>query len=382
MVVVIVCATIVVLAVMLVPLLVIKQRSGSNMQSDIVPQTGPKTPDANMFIANVFMDDNAYALPMNEDNVKIEQTGSNDKCTMFKNDSLGVTTTVPLKKEWTFGTSNYKRFYTAAEAPVFQHELLSAVHNLLKLYATRINPTIDPKTVSVGVKGFMAKIQDDAFQHKYCKEALQNDVASVAEYLWTSGKEHDIVKRAELCSVLNAVIRDDIAEEIAVAATIFRSINIRRINRPQKKGVQVDVQTYPPKGETWRGGGFREQCTEFFKSVKGKKYRVPGFLATSSNKMVADQFAFKADKNHPCAIWRIKFDKRGKKKPQYRVQHMTFVQKTLIPGEHEYLFAPYSVFTLTSVKWSDKRSEPHEFTIQSVLDNKVEDENLPLAPWY
>ena len=156
---------------------------------------------------------------------------------------------------------------------------------------------------------------------------------------------------------------------------------MRLINR-NGKGVDVDVQTYPPKGETWRGGGFREQCAEFFRNLKGKKYRVPGFLASSSVETVASQFAFCADKNHPCAIWRIKFDKRGKKNPRYRVQHMTFVQKTLIPGEHEYLFAPYSVFTLTSVKWSDKRSEPHEFTIQSALDNKEEDKNLPLAPWY
>merc|ERR1719480_447233 len=101
-------------------------------------------------------------------------------------------------KEWTFGTSNYKRFYSTTEAPDFQHELLGVVHNMLKLYATRMNPTIDPKIVSVGVKGFMAKIQDDAFKNN---EALQNDVAAVAEYLWTSGKKHDIVRRAELCSV-------------------------------------------------------------------------------------------------------------------------------------------------------------------------------------
>jgi hypothetical protein len=62
---------------------------------------------------------------------------------------------------------------------------------------------------------------------------------------------------------------------------------------------------------------------------------------------------------------------------------MSFVSKTLIGGENEYLFAPYSVFTLVSVKWSAKELIfPHEFTILAARDNKEEDEDLPLAPWY
>ena len=61
---------------------------------------------------------------------------------------------------------------------------------------------------------------------------------------------------------------------------------------------------------------------------------------------------------------------------------MAFVSKTLIAGEREYLFAPYSVFTLVSVKWSAKLIKPHEVTIRSALDNKEEDEDLPLTPWY
>ena len=61
---------------------------------------------------------------------------------------------------------------------------------------------------------------------------------------------------------------------------------------------------------------------------------------------------------------------------------MTLVSKTLISGELEYLFAPYSVFTLVSVKWSDELVKPHKFTLRPVIDNKLEDEELPLAPWY
>ena len=86
---------------------------------------------------------------------------------------------------------------------------------------------------------------------------------------------------------------------------------------------------------------------------------------------------------HPRAIWRVTFDPRGILDPDYRVKHMSFVSKTLIAEEAEYLFAPYSVFTLVSVKWSAaKVIKTHEFTIRAAHDNKEEDENLPLTPWY
>ena len=109
---------------------------------------------------------------------------------------------------------------------------------------------------------------------------------------------------------------------------------------------------------------------------------MPGFLATSNQQSVAAAFVHKYNTDHPAAMWRVKFDKRGKKKPQYRVQHMSFVSNTMIADEFEYLFAPYSVFTLVSVKWSDKLRKPHQFTILAAPDNREEDENLPLAPWY
>ena len=50
-------------------------------------------------------------------------------------------------------------------------------------------------------------------------------------------------------------------------------------------------------------------------------------------------------------------------------------------GEGEYLFTPYSVFTVRKVKWSDDRTEPHSITIAAALDNALEPDDLPLAPW-
>lgn len=244
----------------------------------------------------------------------------------------------------TFATSNYKRFYDTVKPAAFQHYLLSAVNDTLKHFAKRINPARD-------------------------QQELENDVDELMK----------VIKDMELCSVLNAVIRDDIAAEIEAAAIIFRTINSRRTKRVSDSTIDT---SYPHNGETWRGGSFRREHRAFFERMERQQYRVPGFLATSSKRSVAAKFAFDPDSAHPCAIWRVLFDPRGEEQPQYRCRHMTFVSKTLFENEHEYLFAPYSVFTVLFIKWSDDLHQPHEISIQAAVDNKDEDENLPLTPWY
>lgn len=283
---------------------------------------------------------------------------------------------VPLN-ERTFATSNYKKLYLGSKVPDFQHEVLSAVHNVSSLYAIRLNPTQDQGEVMKHVTKFMEKIQTDAFQNI---DELEKDVSSTAEYLWTSGKTHQVFNNRELCSILNAVIRDDVEQEVEAAVAFIRGLNSRRIVR--MKGASLNEQAFPLNGKTWRGGGFNDEHRPFFNRLKRQKYRVPGFLATSNDKMVAFEFAFKADKTKPCVMWCIKFDPKGKHNHKFRVKHMTFVSKSLIPGEGEYLFAPYSVFKLLSIKWSAELSEPHEITIRPALDNKIEEEHLPLTPWY
>ena len=52
----------------------------------------------------------------------------------------------------------------------------------------------------------------------------------------------------------------------------------------------------------------------------------------------------------------------------------------LYKGEH--LFSPYSVFTVTAVKLSENILDAHEISIEAAMDNKLEGEDLPLAPWY
>merc|ERR1712224_259604 len=150
---------------------------------------------------------------------------------------------------------------------------------------------IEETALESGVKGFMEKIQHDAFKND---QALKNDIS---------------------------VIRDDVENEIKAAILFFRSINTRCVRR-NSTGASISEQSYPPNGETWRGGGFRQQHRSFFQSIKGQKYRVPGFLATSSKRSIAVGFLYKLDSKQPRALWRILFDRRGEKHVEYRVRHM------------------------------------------------------------
>jgi hypothetical protein len=53
-------------------------------------------------------------------------------------------------------------------------------------------------------------------------------------------------------------------------------------------------------------------------------------------------------------------------------------------SEAEYLWAPYSTFTVQSFERSADRNylNPHRLTVTAAVDNLFEPEDLPLAQWY
>ena len=56
------------------------------------------------------------------------------------------------------------------------------------------------------------------------------------------------------------------------------------------------------------------------------------------------------------------------------------MDETVFTGEAEYLFAPYSVFTVESVMAEDYGATI--ITLQAALDNREEREDLPSVSWY
>ena len=64
--------------------------------------------------------------------------------------------------------------------------------------------------------------------------------------------------------------------------------------------------------------------------------------------------------------------------------HVNLVTKRVpgLPDEQEYLFAPYSAFTVLSARWNAGTvAAPHEIELLAAVDNREAPEVLPLAPW-
>ena len=82
-----------------------------------------------------------------------------------------------------------------------------------------------------------------------------------------------------------------------------------RYPKPLTKALQDKFQQPLPLTSkvccTWRGGGFRDEHKGFYEQLMGKRYRVPGFLATSLSRKKAKQFISRADKAHPRILWCI-----------------------------------------------------------------------------
>ena len=100
------------------------------------------------------------------------------------------------------------------------------------------------------------------------------------------------------------------------------------------------------------------------------------FLATSFAEGVADSFIARVPAEFPKVKWRIRID------PSRKCVHVNLVKRTNVPGEEEYLFAPYSAFTVLSVAWNaGTDASPHEIELLAAADNREAREDLPLAPW-
>ena len=91
-----------------------------------------------------------------------------------------------------------------------QHELLNAVQRTVTLYAKRVNPHSSVTELKRMIGDYMLKKQGEAFSN------VVSSVPATAEYLWTSGKKHKVVHNLEFCTVLNAIIRADLANELEV----------------------------------------------------------------------------------------------------------------------------------------------------------------------
>ena len=75
-------------------------------------------------------------------------------------------------------------------------------------------------------------------------------------------------------------------------------------------------------------------------------------------------------------LWLVRIDAERK------CVHVNLVKRSNMPGEEEYLFAPYSAFTVVSAEWNaGTTASPHVIELLADVDNRGAAEDLPLAPW-
>lgn len=276
----------------------------------------------------------------------------------------------------TFATTLFKPAYVDARPAKYAHDLLSCVHSLVVAFcALRKIPA------SVG-EAFFKSLQKQAQQRA---DLLEGDVSNAAQFLWTSAvtMEQGTDTPLELCSLINEAIRLDAAPLVSPLAVLSRSINQLCVVRA--KGPLAS--TFPPGGVVFRGSRLPSHVQHFY--VKEKKYRVPGLLATSFSRDKATEFLVRAHINdmgslrQPVVLWRVHLDPRGAANPAFRCMHVNLVQHAAVAGEEEFLFAPYSVFTVRATAWNaGTAKDPHVVDLDAANDNAEEPEDLPLAPWY
>jgi len=277
----------------------------------------------------------------------------------FELDAEAPTSTRNLK------SSQYGKLYDRMEQLEFQDQLLGAVREIISGFC---HDQGLPK--KAGTELFK-NLQKEAMENK---DELLDEVPAAAMRIWTSSQTTNDID-TEFCSILNSFIRNDHEGQMQNVVKYCRSLNSLLVNRRSDKA--WNEKKWPDDNKLYRGGGFPDHHKSFFQ--EGKMFRVPMFLATSEDKKVSTRFCEMAyDKGFSPVRWTLHLDK------EHKCKHVCYVDRTNVPGESEFLFVPYSCFTVKSVRWQEDPNyiTPHEIELEVAVDNRFHDKKvLPLAPW-
>ena len=254
----------------------------------------------------------------------------------------------------TFAGSHFKAAYMRVAVPEGPMDLGIKLGDLIRAYCRQ-------ETIEWEAEGepFLKKLQREAMQN------MDDPIEQMMQRMWTSTLT---LRNREFCFILNYIARAD-AEPFATAlAGLARGINRLCVSVPPRPPF--------PQGDTcYRGGGFDDRYRSFF--VSGRQFRQPAYLATSFSEDVARGF-IRMRGADDCVLWRVRID------PVRKCMHVNLVTRRVpgLPDEQEYLFAPYSAFSVLSAAWNAGTvANPHVIELLAAVDNRTEPEDLPLAPW-
>ena len=258
----------------------------------------------------------------------------------------------------TLASSNFRVAYTKTKAPDSLMKLGAKLGDLIKTYCIAHSIPYDDDEG----EAFFDQLMEDM-------DAGGNDsVPEAVQRMWTSFRQ---LRGCEFCAIMNEAARDDEPNRMAPAAALTRAITKLCVTPDE----HLPQPPFPPDFICFRGGGFDDKYRDFF--APGREFRQPAFLATSFLESKVDLFISRS--TVPVKVkWLVRID------PELKCRHVNLVTKRVpgLPDEQEYLFAPYSAFTVVSTKWGAGTSaDPHSIELLAAPDNKVVSERLPLAPW-
>eukprot|EP00438_Fugacium_kawagutii_P002832 Skav214118 [mRNA] locus=scaffold1185:476168:477265:- [translate_table: standard] len=247
----------------------------------------------------------------------------------------------------TFASSSFKELYEECQAFeddsifVFAHHFISW---LKQLGVADVAKKIEQKLLAKVREGFT--------------------VSKLATFAWTLTEQ---VHGRPLCSYMNEIVREDEKERLLPLMPLVRAMNSFLVTRGK------EPSEWPPENVTYRGAGIPNQHMDFFQ--KGLQYRSPMFLATSFDQDVAMDFARMHRKGKNMVIFHVHFD------TDLRCNHVNYLKEaTDVESEAEFLFPPYSAFTVKSPP--EKEGNKWVIHIEAFPDNCEAPEDLPLALWH
>ena len=260
---------------------------------------------------------------------------------------------------------------------------MRAVDNIVGFYCAKTQ--LEGHVANAFYKTLQEKVN---FEHL---DEVLNNIPALCQRLWCC-IETLYPDGPEFCSILNFAIRVDDRDVADHLATLSRAMSVLLVSRRMQ--ANEPPAEFPRDGKTYRGTSMLEAECLFYQV--GQKYRVPGFLATSFEEDTARIFAERSFVQNAAAklsavIFVVQVNSQGADDPQKLCKNAKFVTKTDVSDEREYLFVPYSVFTVTRCEWSSALlgnsgnatyEDPHRIYVQAAQDNALEEEDLPLAPWY
>jgi len=283
-----------------------------------------------------------------------------------------------IEPPWTFDNSEYKMLLEKVEKPKTSLELWMAFEATVDVLSTL--SSVDPR-------GTLATLRESVTQET---EALQRDgtltlvgnpveqakqvLKCDAMHLWTSEETHGMFdgRPREFCWLLNMLIRLNDVGKLALAMPIVKALNLHCAGERRSK-VRADGWD---DHKCYRGSGFNMAYKFFFKN--GVMFRTTGFIATSQDISVAKGFMKRVSAPLQPIQWTFHIDTENK------CWHVNLMNHTMVPGELEFLFSPFSTFTVRAVHWAEGEVNwlnPHKIELAVHPDNQLASKTVPLAPW-